>query len=373
LTADLGIDVRYAANAFDENPNEVPLGRDPTEISIIPAPSAIQEIAGDRPLIDIGAYLGEEYLRDSYGEYLTSLISVDDRHHGVWSNIGAKSLLWYNPTAFESAGYSVPADWQSLTTLSDQMVADGNTPWCLGVFSFDVTGWPATDWLETNLLLSEGPEFYDRWVAHDVPFDHPAVVSALERVGTMVHTPGYLTSRPIEETGWDEAYSLAGLDPPQCWLTPAAGFVRTYFDEVAVAPFPRIDPAYAPAVLGAGDIALPLTDRPEVRAVMRAIASPEWGSVRAQTQTSDFVPPHRGFDTGLFQDPIISSVAAQLSESVDAGMFRFDGSDMMPYDIGFGPLLTELTEYVSDPSKSAGETLAAVEEAWKNHAAAWGG
>ncbi len=367
LTADLGIDVRYAAHPFDENPNEVPLARDPTEISIIPAPSAVPEIAAERPLIDIGAYLGDQYLRDSYGEYLTSLISVDGRHHGVWSNIGAKSLLWYNPAAFEGAGYVMPADWQSLMALSDQMVADGNTPWCLGVFSFDVTGWPATDWLETALLLSEGPEFYDRWVAHDVPFDHPAVVSALERVGTMVHTPGYLTSRPIEETGWDEAYSLAGLDPPQCWLTPAGGFVRSYFDEVAVAPFPRIDPAYASAVLGAGDIALPLTDRPEVRAVMRAIASPEWGSVRAQTQTSDFVPPHRGFDTALFQDPIISSVAAHLAESVDAGMFRFDASDMMPYEIGFGPLLTELTDYVSDPSRSAQETLAEVEEVWQNH------
>ena len=100
---------------------------------------------------------------------------------------------------------------------------------------------------------------------------------------------------------------------------------------------------------------------------MRAIASPEWGSVRAQTQTSDFVPPHRGFDTALFQDPIVSSVAAHLAESVDAGMFRFDASDMMPYEIGFGPLLTELTDYVSDPSRSAQETLAEVEEVWQNH------
>jgi len=369
LTADLGIDVRFVAHPFDENPNDVPLGRDPTEISIIPAPSAISEIAADRPLIDIGAYLGEEYLQESYGEYLTSLISVAGRHHGVWSNIGAKSLLWYNEAAFESAGYAEPADWQSLMSLSDQIVADGKTPWCLGVFSFDTTGWPATDWLETVVLLSEGPEFYDRWVTHQVAFDHPSVVAALEKVGTLVHTPGYSTSRLIEETGWDEAYSLAGEDPPPCWLTPAPTFARTFFGEapMAVAPFPRIATAYDPAVLGAGDIALPLTDRPEVRAVMRAIASPEWGSLRAQTQTSDFVPPHRGFDTDLFQDPIINSIAGQLAASVDADMFRFDGSDLMPYEIGFGPLLTELTEYVSEPTKSPEETLSAVEEAWQNH------
>jgi alpha-glucoside transport system substrate-binding protein len=369
LTADLGVDVRHSAHAYDANPNEVPLGQDPSEISIISAPAAIPELAAERPLIDVGAYLGEQYLLDSYGDYLTSLISVGGRHHGVWSNIGAKSLLWYNPVAFEDAGYTEPADWQSLMTLSDQMVADGNTPFCLGVFSFDVTGWPATDWLETSLLLSEGPQFYDQWVAHQVPFDHPAVVAALERVGTMVHTPGYSPPRLIEETSWDEAWLLAGEDPPQCWLTPAPGFARGFFGEapMAVAQFPRIDPAYTPAMLGAGDIALPLTDRPEVRAVMRAISGPEWGRVRAAEPNHDFVSPHRGFDTGQFQDPISREIAEQLAESVDAGMFRFDASDMMPYDIGFGPLLTELTDYVSDPSKSAQETLARVEEAWWNY------
>lgn len=370
LTAELGIDVRIVAHPFDENPNEAPLGRDPTEISLIAAPAAIPEIAAERKLIDVGAYLGDEYLQESYNDYLINLISVGGRHHGVWSNIGAKSLLWYNQDAFEDAGYVTPTDWPSLIALSDQMVADGNTPWCLGVFSFDVTGWPATDWLETILLLSEGPELYDQWIGHQIPFDHPAVVSALERVGTMVHTPGYRGSRQIGETSWDEAYSLAGQDPPACWLTPAPAFARPFFGDapMAVAPFPYIDPSFAPAALGAGDIALPLTDRPEVRAVMRAIASPEWGSGRAQTESPlDFVPPHRDFDVGLFQDPIMSSIATYLSRSVDADMFRFDGSDLLPYEIGFGPLLTELTDYVSDPSKSARESLSAVEKAWQDY------
>jgi DNA-binding SARP family transcriptional activator/ABC-type glycerol-3-phosphate transport system substrate-binding protein/tRNA A-37 threonylcarbamoyl transferase component Bud32 len=368
LTANLGIDVRHAAHAFDENPNEVPLGRDPTEISIIPAPAAISELAAERPLIDVGAYLGDQYLLDSYGEYLTSLIAVGGRNHGVWSNIGAKSLLWYNSEAFADAGYAPPADWESLMSLSDQMVADGNTPWCLGVFAFDATGWPATDWLETVVLLSEGPEFYDQWVTHHIPFDHPKVVAALEKVGTMVHTPGYLLPRLIEETSWDEAWFLAAEEPPQCWLTTAPDFARPFFDgaPMAVAPFPRLEAAYNPAVLGAGDIALPLTDRPEVRAVMRAISSPEWGSARAEGLDQDFVSPHRGFDTSRFQDPIMRSIADQLAGSVDASMFRFDGSDLMPYDIGFGPLLTELTDYVSDPAKSAEETLSVVEEAWQN-------
>ena len=74
---------------------------------------------------DVGAYLGDQYLRESYNDYLINLISVGGRHHGVWSNIGAKSLLWYNQDAFDNAGYVPPTDWQSLMALSDRMVADG--------------------------------------------------------------------------------------------------------------------------------------------------------------------------------------------------------------------------------------------------------
>jgi DNA-binding SARP family transcriptional activator/ABC-type glycerol-3-phosphate transport system substrate-binding protein/tRNA A-37 threonylcarbamoyl transferase component Bud32 len=372
LTSELGVDVRYVAHRFDQDPNFVPLGEDPVDISIISAPGAIADIAASRPLIDVGAYLGNQYLRESYGEYLTSLASLAGRQHAVWTRLGAKSLLWYNASEFDRAGYVLPGDWADLMTLSDQMVADGKTPWCLGIFAFDSTGWPATDWLETVLLLEGGPEFYDRWVSHDVPFDHPAAVAALEKVGTLVHTPGYMMPRLIEETGWDEAWFLASQDPPQCWLTPAPDFAMSFFAEapMSVVEFPRIDPDYSPAMLGAGDLALPVADRPEVRAVIRAIASPSWGSGWAQSPfLLDFTPPHRDFDVDLITDPLLNSISAAVSESVEADMFRFDGSDMMPYEIGFGPLLTELTDYVSSSGKSAQEALSAVEAAWNDYEA----
>ncbi|MET0696022.1 MAG: extracellular solute-binding protein [Acidimicrobiia bacterium] len=372
LMSELGVEVRYVAHRFDQDPNFVPLSEDPEDISIISAPGAIANIAASRPLVDVGAYLGNQYLRESYGEYLTSMASLDGRQHAVWTRLGAKSLLWYNASEFGRAGYQLPADWTDLMSLSDQMVADGKTPWCLGIFAFDATGWPATDWLETVLLLDEGPEFYDRWVAHDVPFDHPAAVAALERVGTLVHTPGYMMPRLIQETGWDEALFLASQDPPRCWLSPAPDFAMSSFAEapMSAVKFPRIDPDYSPAMLGAGDLALPVADRPEVRAVIRAIASPAWGSGWAQSPFPlDFTPPHRDFDVSLITDPLLNSISAAVSESVEADMFRFDGSDMMPYEIGFGTLLTELTDYVSNSGNSAQDALSAVESAWIDYEA----
>jgi alpha-glucoside transport system substrate-binding protein len=256
--------------------------------------------------------------------------------------------------------------------LSDRMVADGNTPWCLGIFSFDVTGWPATNWLESVLLRTEGPAFYDSWVAHEIPFDHPAVVAALEQVGTLVRTPGYTMPGLIEETGWDEAWWLASQDPPECWLSPAPDFAMSFFDEapMTAGPFPTISPAYSSATLGSGDIALPVWDRPEVRAVVSAIASPEWGSGWAQgPYPLDFTPPHRDFDVDLITDPTLNAITGVINEAVRADMFRFDGSDLMPYEIGFGPLLAELTDYMSNPEKSAQETLTTVEQAWLDYEA----
>ena len=202
------------------------MGDDPGDI-VFPQPGAIAEIAAARPIVDIGAYVGEQYLRDSYGDYLVSLASLDGRSYGVFVKLGAKSLLWYNRDAFEEAGYSQPSTWDELLTLSDQMVLDGHTPWCLGVQSGDATGWPATDWLETIVLRSQGPEFYDQWASHRIAFDHPAAVAALEKVGLLAHTPGYVSPDPayIRDRPWEEAAFLWLQDDPQCRLLPAAEFV----------------------------------------------------------------------------------------------------------------------------------------------------
>ena len=63
-----------------------------------------------------------------------------------------KSLVWYNPDNFDDAGYEVPQSMEELMALTDQIVADGGTPWCIGIGSGGATGWPATDWVEDMML-----------------------------------------------------------------------------------------------------------------------------------------------------------------------------------------------------------------------------
>ena len=79
-----------------------------------------------------------------------------------------------------TAGYKVPTTWEELLALQDQIVADGDTPWCIGIGSGAATGWPATDWTEDLMLRTTSPENYDKWVKGELKFDSPEVKKAIE-------------------------------------------------------------------------------------------------------------------------------------------------------------------------------------------------
>ncbi len=174
----------------------------------------------------------------------------DGEHYGIPTNINLKSMVWYPKDDFDAAGYEVPETFDDLIALSDQIVADGSTPWCVGFESGGATGWPATDWMEDIMLRTAGPEAYDQWVAHEIPFNDPAVVNAGEVFGEVMFADGYVLGGA--ENTPTSPFADAPLpmfdDPPGCWLHRQASFIDASFPEDAVAgddydwfPFPPID------------------------------------------------------------------------------------------------------------------------------------
>lgn len=370
LGDDLGIDVVYRSAFIPGGPPAVAVSDDPGDIVLVAQPGLIDEIAGERTIVDVGSYIGEQYLRNSYGDYLTSLVALNGTSYGVFMKVDAKSLIWYNSEVFAGAGYAEPSTWVDLVALSDRMVLDGHTPWCFGVAE---NGWIATDWFESIVLRLEGPDFYDSWVAHEVPFDHPALIEALEQLGALSHTPGYVSPDPgyIDDRPLSEAVFLVSQEDPQCLMLPLPGWAPAYFtpDVPMVAmPFPSIDPAYVSSMVGGGDIAIALSDRPEVRAVMRGFASPTYGALWAESG-NPFIAPHREFDMSVYTDPVGRSIAATVRNAIDTGLYRYDAADLMPEQIGLGQLVTALINYLTDPNASAEEALATVEAAWTEYEA----
>ena len=62
------------------------------------------------------------------------------------------------------------------------MIANGDTPLCVGIESGPATGWPFTDWVEELILREQGVDYYNQWVAHEVPFNDQPVVDTFNEV-----------------------------------------------------------------------------------------------------------------------------------------------------------------------------------------------
>ena len=180
-------------------------------------------------LEDLGYNIDD--LNATFGDYFVSLGEFEGEHYGLPTNSNWKSLIWYPKDDFDKAGYEIPETWDELMALSDQIVADGGTPWCVGFESGTSTGWPATDWVEDIMLATAGQDTYTQWVNHEIPFTDPAVKTAVQDFGDVMFHPGYVLG------GADQTPSIAFGDaplpmfdnPPGCWLHRQATFINAFF------------------------------------------------------------------------------------------------------------------------------------------------
>jgi len=346
-----GIRVEYEGSSDFETLVTVRMeGGNPPDIIAFPQPGLMREYAREGRLVDLGEVLDLEELRRGYRSFWLDLGTVDDKLVGVWYRASVKSLVWYPVPQFTEAGYKIPETWDELLALSDQIVADGKTPWCIGIESSGATGWVGTDWIEDILLRTAGPEVYDQWVANEIPFTDPRVREAFEKMGQIWLNPDYVLggTAAILNTPFGEAANPMFEDPPGCYLHRQAGFF-TVFLPPGVEPgrdvdffyLPPINPEHGRPVLGAGDVMSMVNDRPEVRQVMQYLATAEAG--RAWAEAGGFLSPHNDADLDWYPDEVTRAQAQLLRE---ADVFRFDGSDMMPAAVGAGTFWTGIVDYI---------------------------
>src|SRR4029453_1944194 len=221
------------------------------DVAAVPQPGAIPDLVDSGSIValeDMGFDIDE--LNDTLGESFVSLGEYKGKHYGIPTNINLKSMVWYPKAAFDAKGYEVPETWDDLMALSDQIVADGGTPWCVGFESEGATGWPATDWMEDIMLRTAGPDVYDQWYKHEIPFNDPAVLAAAQQFGDVMFKPGYVLggAAATPDVPFGDAPLPMFNDPPGCWLHRQASFINASFPETAEAggdsdwfPLPPID------------------------------------------------------------------------------------------------------------------------------------
>ena len=210
-------------------------------------------------------------LERQFGEYFLSLGEFEGEHYGIPTNVNLKSMVWYPKDDFDAAGYTVPddvrrADRPSRTRsrpTATRRGASASSPAA-------ATGWPATDWMEDIMLRTAGPDVYDQWVSHEIPFNDPAVATAAETFGEVMFGEGYVLGGADQTPAiaFGDAPAPMFDDPPGCWLHRQASFINAFFPEDAEAgvdydwfPFPPIDQE---GTLFAGEMAVTFRNAPEV-------------------------------------------------------------------------------------------------------------
>jgi alpha-glucoside transport system substrate-binding protein len=342
-------------------------------IAVFPQPGLVADMASRgfvTPLDPANAdWLRENYAAGDSWVDLATFPGADGAEalYGMFYKIDVKSLVWFVPEAFEEAGYEIPESMEDLRALTEQIVEDGGVPWCIGLGSGAATGWPATDWVEDMMLRTNPPEVYDAWVKNEIPFDDPQVIAAIEEFGWFARNDAFVDGGAAAVPTTDFRDSPRGLFefPPKCYMHRQASFIPTFFPE-GTEVGTDVDFFYFPAyaekdlgkpVLGAGTMFAITKDSPAAHVFIEWLQTPIAHEVwMAQ---SGFLTPYKSVNLDTYGSETTRALGEVL---LNATTFRFDGSDLMPGEIGAGAFWTGMVDYVS--GADAATVAKAIQERW---------
>lgn len=369
-----GHDVRYVgSDSFEQQIMVDAEAGSAPNVSVFPQPGLAAGMAARgflTPLADGTA----DWVRENYaaGQSWVDLATFADKEgndqlFGFFYKVDLKSLVWYSPENFEDAGYDIPTTMEELKALNDQIVADGETPWCIGLGSGGATGWPATDWVEDMMLRTQSPDVYDQWVSNEIPFTDERVVAAMEAFGEFALNDDYVAGGAGTVASTDFRDSPKGLfsSPPQCYMHRQASFIPAFFPdgtEVGEDADFFYFPAFAEKdlgapVLGAGTLWAITNENQAAHELIEFLQTTEAHEIWMQLK--GFLTPHKGVDTSLFSDPALGKMNDIL---LNATTFRFDASDLMPGAVGQGSFWTGMVDYTG--GKPAADVAAEIQKSW---------
>jgi alpha-glucoside transport system substrate-binding protein len=372
----VNINIEYTGDAdWEANINTQVEGGNPPNISFFPQPGKLADFAREGFIVPVSAEV-DATIDANWGEGFQQYGNVDGTQYGVPAKTDLKSLVWYQPARFEEAGYAIPETFEEFTTLIDTIAAgDDGKPLCVGIESGQATGWTYTDWVEEMVLRLHGGDVYDQWVTNELAFDDPQIVEAMEAVVNL-----WTEENVFAAGGSIAATNFADNGQPlvdgQCWMHRQANFFAGLFPEGTVfadgSP-EAVDVFYFPdingdrPVLTAGIYAAAFNEDPATMAVMNYIATSDYAAARQANQkaflegadVSGYLSAANNQDASVY-GPLEQSFLEILNT---ADVARFDGSDLMPADVGAGTFWSEGTSLVNGDIDAA-TAAATIQASW---------
>jgi alpha-glucoside transport system substrate-binding protein len=355
-------------------------GGSPPDMAVLAQPTGVLAYAAAGKLIDVATFMDSAKLN---AEFPTTIGLISEGGHiwGVPTKADVKSMIWYPIKAFAAKGYVVPTTWDELVALSDKIVADGSFPFCASAGGpGTATGWQLTDWVEEVLLKTEDPQVTADWISHKIPFSDPKIKAAFDRVGSLLFKEGYVEGGG---TAIVNSAMTAVMDPmfnqdtaaPGCWMQKIPVWYGPDFfpdkrvnggdskyivgEDIGIFPFPTISPDFRGAE-GSADAIMVLADRPEVRAFVEFLATPEglknW--IIGKGVLSPNVTTPAEWYAGNYKLKVANDIAS------GATAIGFDASDLMPPAVGQGSFWTEISAWASSNGTTTDATLQAIDDSW---------
>ncbi len=363
-------------NGIGEFENQVVVqaeGGNAPDLAIFPQPGLLARMVNDGHIVAAPAAVEEKTdsgWQPSWKEYGT----VDGVFYAAPMLASVKSFVWYSPTAFAENGYEIPNTLDEMMELTAQIAADHNAdgarPWCAGIESGGATGWPATDWLEDYVMRIAGVDVYDGWVTNEVPFNDPQILDSLNAVGEILLNDEYVNggfgdARSIATTSFNDG----GLPilTGECFMYRMASFYEAQVPEGTdvgpegeffAFPLPGETAGEIP-LLVAGEFVGAFNEKPETQAVQAFMASPEFANTRVEL--GGVTSANMEVDPSLASSPLLQLAIELLGD--DSNVVRFDGSDMMPSEVGAGSFWSGMTAWI-DQSRTSEQVLDDIQNSW---------
>jgi ABC-type sugar transport system, periplasmic component len=288
---------------------------------------------------------------------------IDGKWLGLPIKSDIKTIIWYSPANFEALGYAVPTTWEELDALVEQMAADGNVPWSMGIESGDATGWTGSDFIQDILLVQQGPEYVMGIIDGSIPYNDAGVVQAYETYGKWAKDPKYAVggAQGTLSTAFLAAIYKPFSDPAEAMMVKQSGFaggeVLKQFPELKFGTdYDFFVIPGAQGLQGGSDWMMAFNDTPAVRALVAYLSSPEGGANWAKASFD--LSPNKGAD-GNYTDPSLIKKAEAFYNSKG---FTPDIGDTIPG--GFGSAeWTAIVDYINGGDLAAALDAAAAVQA----------
>ncbi|MGH3852946.1 MAG: ABC transporter substrate-binding protein [Pseudonocardiaceae bacterium] len=343
-----GVVVYYqGARALNEElASEVQNGR-PPDIVIVPSPGQMLKYKNQLHS------LNDVIEKSGLDEYIKQWPEVQklgtSNLYGVVVKASLKSIIWYDPRKRPEPEVQT---WDQLVSLGETIAQAGGRPWCLGMGSTPISGWPGTDWIADILLHQFGTDIYQQWTSGNLSWTSPQVKKAWQEWGRIAAATGATSAL---WTDWEDTGRQMFTNPPGCYWDHQPSFITaSYQSDKNDNPKPGKDFDFFPFPAGAAggvftvsaDMAAMFHDTPQARKLIKYLA----------TADAQKIWPHSGggglsANKNVHQDIYPDNISQKISgDLINAKTLCYDAADSMPPTME-DALYHAVLAYLSDPNQ----------------------